>query len=362
MFQENRRAKVELGEDRTLSAEEGASQGETPQIVFLVYFSRSGSTFLSSRLDRYADLGVTVESGFMQTLLLKSSAISRANDPAGVYDLLKDEGRFSNLGISHQAFSEHLRPGGSYGVGEVSRAILGAYFATRKPGARVWVVKEGGMGFLVNRISRELPEARFLHVIRDGRAVLNSGLNAVRPYGTGERMARDPLAVARVWSQFVDGVDAFRAAHPRRCLELRYEDLIAGEEAELRGLRLSLGLPAVAEAIDDSYYDAMPEKERSIHRLVSGAAAPGRVDAWKGELVRGDRLVFEHRARRALLRHGYPVDVPGLPRLLLDPNFVASYVSSLALRAQSWRRLVKDPARFVYAIRTKALRLKDRLR
>lgn len=328
--------------------------------MFLVYFSRSGSTFLSSRLDRYGDLGVTVESGFMQTLLLRSKAISGADDPAGVYELLKDEGRFSNLGLSRETFSKHLRSGGSYGIGEVARAVLGAYFAIRKPGARVWVVKEGGMGFLVNKISRELPEARFLHVIRDGRAVLNSGLNAVRPYGTGERMARDPLAVARVWSQFVDGVDAFRAAHPERCLELRYEDLMAGEEAELRGLRLSLGLPAVAEAGDDSYYDAMPEKERSIHRLVSGAAAPGRVDAWKGELGRGDRLVFEHRARRTLARHGYAVDVPGLPTLLLAPDFVASYATSLALRARSWRRLVASPAKLVYVTKTRVLRWKDR--
>ena len=351
-----------MGEDRAPSVEEGARQGfaGAPEILFLVYFSRSGSTFLSSRLDRYGDLGVTVESGFMQTLLLKSRAISGAGEPAEVYGLLEGEGRFSNLGLSREAFSARLRPGGSYGIGEVARAILGAYFADRKPAARVWVVKEGGMGFLVNRISRELPEARFVHVIRDGRAVLNSGLNAVRPYGSGERMARDPLAVARVWSRFVDGVDAFRTSHPRRCLELRYEDLMADGEAELGRLRLALGLPAVAKAGDGSYYDAMPERERSIHRLVSGGAVPGRVDAWKHELGRGDRLVFEHRARAALARHGYAVDAPGLPRLLLDRDFVASYASSVALRAQNWRRLIRNPGRLARVASTEAMRRKDR--
>lgn len=358
MFEEKRRAEVEFGEEhRALSTEEGGK--EAPKIVFLVYFSRSGSTFLSSRLDRYGDVGMTVESGFMQTLLLKSRAIFGANDPAGVYELLKGEGRFSNLGLSREAFSEHLRTGGSYRIGEVARAILSAYFRERKPGARVWVVKEGGLGFLVNRISRELPEAGFLHVIRDGRAVLNSGLNAVRPYGTGERMARDPLAVARVWSRFVDGVDAFRSSHPQRCPELRYEDLMAGEEAELERVRLSLGLPAVAAAGERGYYEAMPEKERSIHRLVSGSAVPGRVDAWRHELGRGERLVFEHRARRTLARHGYEVDVPGLPRLLLDRDFVFSYVSSLVSRARSWRRLVRNPGRLARVASTEAMRRKD---
>lgn len=334
----------------------------TPRILFLAYFSRSGSTFLSSRLDRYEDIGVTVESAFMRTLLLRSRELFEASDPAGVYEILEGEGRFSNLGLSSDGFSEYLRPGGSYGVGEVARAILGSYFAEKKPEARVWVVKEGGSGFLINRISRELPEARFLHVIRDGRAVLNSGLNSIRPYGDGERMARDPLAVARVWSGFVDGVDAFRAAHPEQCLVCRYEDLMADEEAELRRLRLALDLPMeIAETGSSDYLEAMPEKERSIHKLVSGGAVRGRVDAWKDELGGGDRLVFEHRAHRTLRRHGYDADTPGLSELLLDRGFVSSYVSSLALRARSWRRLAGNPARLAYVVRTTALRLKDRL-
>lgn len=334
----------------------------TPEILFLAYFSRSGSTFLSSRLDRYEDVGVTVESAFMRTLLLKKGDLIKASSPDEVYGMLEREARFSNLGLGRDLFSEHLRPGGSYGVGEVARAILGTYFADKKPAARVWIVKEGGSGFLVNAISRELPEARFLHVIRDGRAVLNSGLNSIRPYGSGERMARDPLAVARVWSGFVDGVDAFRATHPERCLVCRYEDLMADEDAELRRLRLSLGLPAeVSETNGSGYYEAMPEKERSIHRLVSGGAVQGRVDAWKDELGRGDRLVFEYRARKTLHHHGYEADVPGFPKLLLDRSFVYSYISSLALRARSWRRLVGNPARLAYVVRTMALRLKDRL-
>ncbi|QIN77678.1 hypothetical protein GBA65_03190 [Rubrobacter marinus] len=337
---------------------------DTPQILFLAYFSRSGSTFLSSRLDRYGDVGVTVESAFMRTLLLKKGELRRAAGPGEVYGMLENEARFANLGLSRAALSEHLKPGGAYGVGEVARAILGAYFAEKKPGARVWVVKEGGSGFLVNAISRELPEARFLHVIRDGRAVLNSGLNAVRPYGEGERMARDPLAVARVWSGFVDGVDAFRAARPERCLECRYEDLMADEEGELRRLRRSLGLPEEAPRSTgegEGYYEAMPEKERSIHRLVSGGAVRGRVDAWRDELGRGDRLVFEYRARRSLRRHGYGAEAPGLPALLRDRDFLASYVSSLARRVGSWRRLARNPVRLLYVIRTTALRLKDRL-
>ena len=333
-----------------------------PRIVFLAYFSRSGSTFLSSRLDRYEDVGVTVESAFMRTLLLKGRELLGARDPDGVYEILEGEGRFSNLGLSREGFAKHLRPGGSYGAGEVARAILGSYFAEKKPEARVWVVKEGGSGFFVNRIARELPEATFVHVVRDGRAVLNSGLKAVRPYGSGERMARDPLALARVWSRFVDGVDAFRASHPERIMECRYEDLIADDEPELRRIRARMELPPVAGTRHGSgYFENMPEKERSIHRLVSGDAVPDRVDAWRGELRRGDRLVFEYRARHTLRRHGYEVAAPRLPELLLDRAFVSSYVFSLARRAESWRRLAGNPARLAYVVRTTALRLKDRL-
>lgn len=319
----------------------------TPDIVFLLYFSRSGSTFLSSRLDQYEDIGVTVESDFMWSLILKSRRVSEARDPAEVYGLLSGEGRFASLGFSRESFCEHLREGGGYELQEVARALLSAYFSNRKPGCRVWVIKDGANGYWINRISREMPDARFLHLIRDGRAVLNSGLRSIRPYGKGERMARDPLTTARNWKWFVDRVDSYAVARSDRYLECRYEDLIFDEQRELDRIRDFLGLEEGRKTAESSvYYEDIPEPEKSIHRLVSETAELTRADAWREELSRGTLLAFEYRASEVLKRHGYEVTHRKLSYLLLDRSFVFACAQSFSLRVLGWLRLLKEPARF----------------
>lgn len=340
---------------------DGAKEGAA-RLVFLLYYSRSGSTFLSSRLDRYEDIGVTLESGLLRTLILKKDNLSKAGDPGTVYDLISGERRFGNLGVSRGAFAARLRNGGGYGVEEVARAAFGAHLSGRKPGARVWVVKDGANGYWLNQISSEIPDALFLHVLRDGRAVLNSGLNNARPHAAGERMARDPATAARTWTKFVRSVDGHAARHPGRALRCRYEDLMADEEGEISRVRAFLGLPAETVAGEaEGYYERLPEKERRIHRLVSAAPERSRVEAWRKELGRGERLVFEHRAAPVLREHGY--DVPGagrFPGLLTDRDFVAVYVRSAALRARDWLRLVSDTGKLRRIVDTRLLQRRDR--
>lgn len=340
---------------------DGAKKGAA-RLVFLLYYSRSGSTFLSSRLDRFEDIGVTLESGLLRTLILKKHDLRKARDPEAVYELISDEGRFRNLGVSREAFSSCLRAYGGYGVEEVARAAFAAHLSGRKPGARVWVVKDGANGYWLNQISSEIPDALFLHVLRDGRAVLNSGLNNARPYATGERMARDSVTAARTWTKFVCSVDGYAAGHPDRVLRCRYEDLMADEEGEISRVREFLGLPAETVAGGaEGYYERLSEKERRIHRLISSAPEKGRVEAWREELGRGERLVFEHRAASILREHGY--HVPGrssLPGFLSDRDFVAAYAKSTALRARDWVRLVSDTGKLRRILDTRLLQRRDR--
>lgn len=295
-----------------------------------------------------------MESNFVRPLI--SGRLKDAKDPDEVFDLLSTEGRFGNLALSREDLTSRLPESGPYGVPVAVRAVLSAYFEGRKPGARAWVVKDGSNGYWIEGLARAMPEAGFLHVVRDGRAVLNSQLQAVRPYGKGERMARDPLTAARMWSRFVGGVGAFAKAHPDRCLECRYERLVAGEEDVVAGVRSFLGLHrdgATGEAGD--YYEDIPEKEKALHGLVAREAVKGRADAWREELPRGDRLVFEHRAARALDRYGYETQGHVLPGLLLDRDFVGTYARALALRARSWRRFASEPGGIRRAVETKLL-------
>ena len=327
--------------------------------MFLIYYPRSGSTLLSARLDRFEDISVTVESKLMREVLLAERKLSRATSPGEAYDLVEKAGRISNLGLSRESFSRHLEDSEGYGVEEVTHAILSAYFEATGPDSKVWVVKDGLNGYWIERISKELPDAKFIHVVRDGRAVFNSVLRTSCYYGTEYNIARDPVSVSRSWSRFVAKVNGFAARNPGRCVVHRYEDLLADEEGELDRLRRSFGLGDGRREEVNGYYERMPERDRAIHDLVSGETVPGRAGAWKEELDRGYRMVFEYGARRTLKELGYETAPANLPRLLLDRGFLAAHAASAALRARRRLRMLLDPISLWRVIAAKRLAWKD---
>ena len=316
---------------------------------------------LSSRLDRFEDVGVTVESKFMREVLLAEQDLRRARSAGEVYARLQDAGRLRNFDLASEGLFRHLRDGGGYSIEEVTRAILSAYFEKTKPNSKVWVVKDGLNGYWMQRISHELPGAKFIHVVRDGRGVFNSVLRTASFYGSGIHTARDPVSVSRSWASFVGRVSGFEARNPDRCITCRYEDLVAGEEGELARLRDLLDLGDEGrETTNGAYYERMPGRDRVLHHLVSREIMPRRASAWREELDRGYRLAFEFGARETLKNLDYEV-TPGerLPRLLLDRDFVAALVSSAVLQARRWIRLLLNPSGLRHFISTKRLARRD---
>ncbi|MCP4369693.1 MAG: sulfotransferase [Deltaproteobacteria bacterium] len=87
--------------------------------------------------------------------------------------------------------------------------MLKTYFEHKKPDAEAWIIKGGANGAYINQIASEIPDAKFLHLLRDGRAVLNSRMKTIKPYGKGETMSHDPLTSARYWKSYVNRIDAF---------------------------------------------------------------------------------------------------------------------------------------------------------
>jgi hypothetical protein len=312
-------------------------------LVFLLYDSRSGSTYLSSRLNAHRDIGVTVESNLMRTLLLKKEKIQNARNQNELYEIVSYDQRFKNLTLDFESFSRFLSGGIHFSLQVLADAILTAYFSKVKPNAKVWIVKDGANGYIINQIAEELPAAKFIHLIRDGRAVLNSKLWTIRPYGKGEKMARDPITAAKQWCRLVQNIDNFTAKYPNRVLTVKYEDLIYKEPEELGNILAFLNLPD--DEMDDHwlYFEQVPSKEKSIHGLVSRETDISRVDGWKMELDISNLLVFEYLAHEVLERHGYSSVSSGrFSTTVFSPRFLRVFINSLGLRLKDWLFLLPN--------------------
>jgi omega-hydroxy-beta-dihydromenaquinone-9 sulfotransferase len=154
------------------------------------------------------------------------------------------------------------------------------------------------------------PEARFVHVVRDGRAVASSLIQ--QPWWTGfggpESWTFGPLpaADAELWHEsgrsfaVLAGLEwkllmeAFAEARERvpeqSWLELRYEDVVAEPREQVERLLTHLGLPW-----NDDFDRAFAALEFT----------PARADAYRQELSARDVEMLDRALAPALAAHGY---------------------------------------------------------
>lgn len=159
-------------------------------------------------------------------------------------------------------------------------------------------------------IDRILPETRFIHVVRDGRAVANSWLQM--PWWRGyqgpehwqwgpltaadqaewEREGRSfPALAALLWRILMRAFDEAAAGiGPERWLEVRYEDVLAGPERAFGDMLRFAGLPSDLE----------------FDRALAGFTfSAGRGEAFRCELAPADLESMGRILGPELDRHGY---------------------------------------------------------
>ncbi|MEO6326492.1 MAG: sulfotransferase, partial [Thermoanaerobaculia bacterium] len=164
---------------------------------------------------------------------------------------------------------------------EGARAFYRLYAA--RHGKPRWGDKTPNYVFHLSAIESLLPEARFIHIIRDGRDVALS----LRPlwFSPGD----DPATLAQQWRSFVSSA-RLQGAGCRSYLEIRYEALVLDPETSLRRL---------ADFVDLSDSDRMLEFFRgaAVRLLEHGA----RTRANGGVVVTHEqRAVQQERTTRPL--------------------------------------------------------------
>lgn len=135
------------------------------------------------------------------------------------------------------------------------RAVFGAY--QRMAGGTVFVLKNIKLNFMLPRVHEAFPDARFIHMVRDGRAVAPAYARKMRAWieFAPERFRRDgfdlPLDAllerfARYWTMIVQTLDADAAAlglaGTTAWREVRYEAFAADPQASLHTLAEWLGV------------------------------------------------------------------------------------------------------------------------
>ena len=282
---------------------------DRPPAPFVVGVGRSGTTLLRLMLDAHSELAIGPETQFVPELI---ELAERGASTTELVDAMAAARTWSDFGLDADAV--RARAGGT-GLADALRAFYSLYAEGR--GKSRWGEKTPGYVRRMEPIGELLDEARFVHLIRDGRDVALS--RRARGMGAGKPMAK----TANLWRKRIEGAREAAGRLPGRYLELRYEDLVADPEPALRRVCELIELdyePAMmayhdgaderlAELGDLAPVDARAGRDAgeriASHSLAARPPSAARSGAWRGEMSAADVAEFEAVAGDLLRELGY---------------------------------------------------------
>jgi hypothetical protein len=274
--------------------------------------ARSGTTLLRLMLDAHPQLAIPPETGALVPRALNLGE-GEASPEAVVAELTASR-RWPDFDLDPDALLERLRALADIDAAGILRSFYGLYAEGR--GKPRWGDKTPRNLRRMDRIQAILPEARFVHVIRDGRDVALSRRSM--------RWRQDSLAQsARQWRRHVRR-GRRQARGLRHYLEVRYEALVLAPEETLSAVCEFVELPwdpamleyhrTAAERIGDIARDvhvegvaeAISGSERvAIHALTSAPPLAERVGRWRREASADEQEAIEAEAGDLLDELGY---------------------------------------------------------
>jgi Sulfotransferase family len=276
---------------------------------FVVGTGRSGTTLLRLMLDAHPELAIPSETQFIPEL---AALWAVSDEPlSDVLRAISAYPRWPDFGVDVNVLERRLAEATPSTFGDVLRAFFNLY--AENHGKPRWGDKSPSYNGHLALIASLLPEARFVHIVRDGRDVFVS----VRDLWFGPASAE---VAARWWRTQLE--DTRRQA-PNGYLEIRYEDLVTDPESTLRTVCDFLDLswdPAMLR-----YYERAPARLAETHRDIAWANGftvaaddrvgifartreppdPSRISRWRAEMTQRERDRFNAIAGDVLERYGY---------------------------------------------------------
>lgn len=266
------------------------------QPVFIGGCERSGTTLLGAMLGGHPDYVCVPEMQFKFDLLrLSPNGAGERMDRASS---LRTLNKRSSFRIWDLPIDLDTRTHASVSYRECIDWLVTAYGEkVAKPAPAVWIDHTPKNARYAATLFHAFPDARMIHIVRDGRAVaasvlpLDWGPNEIEPAARfwAERLAYGLMAESR-W--------------PDKVVRVHYEDLVQTPEPTLQKL---------CRVLDIAYHPAMsqaggfqvPQYTAQQHALIGQAPDRSRVRGWETQLTPRQVEIFEHTTADLLEMLGY---------------------------------------------------------
>ena len=267
--------------------------------IFLLGSQRSGTTMLRLMMNNHPNLAIPHESAFITIYYRKLEEYGDLGNNDNARRLLSDVSqhplvRRGRLIKEPEAILS--RPIACYR--DFVDAVFQAYADSL--GKARWGDKTPFYTPDIDLLHRIFPNAKFLHLVRDGRAVVLSQKSI-------EWMSDNLPKLILDWSWKTTIAHKVGSALGDNFLEIRYEDLVRQPEKMLRKICEFIGenYDAAMLSYSEKAGEVVPTDSLKWHRNSIKPPDPSRLDNWKTDMTKAERIIFEQLAGDTLDLFGY---------------------------------------------------------
>ncbi len=282
-----------------------------PPAPFVVGVPRSGTTLLRLMLDAHPELAIPSETHFVPDVIAR--CVEGKVTAEELTEIITGHRRWGDFGLDQEELRQRIAAIDPLNAADATRAFFHLY--AEKQGKTRWGDKTPGYIRKTRPIQRVLPEARFIHTIRDGRDVALS----IIPLNFGPDTITE---AAELWKKRV-GWARYQSRGVNHYTEVFYEDLILATEKTLRGICefLELGWDPAMLDYHERSEERLAEKARDLdkgegrtqtaeariksHALAKEPPRADRVARWEREMSEEDLAEYERVAGDLLGELGY---------------------------------------------------------
>lgn len=271
-------------------------------MMIIVGSGRSGTSLLASMMDAHPDLSVSSESHFLPKLIeALPETLTTPNHVAHMTGLIERNQWFAEWDYDLDALRTALNDALPISRPDALRMIYRV--AAASDGATRFGEKTPAYVYNISLIAEELEDARFVHIVRDGRNVALSFRDA--SFGADDVAHSILNWQHRVLLGHEDGMALGRD----RYLEVIYEQLIAEPEEQLRRICVFLDLEFSPGMLDyyrrQGYWAPRGEESKNLGK------PPTTTRHWRDQLTASEQARLQLLGEKALRTWGY--EMPATP-------------------------------------------------
>jgi protein-tyrosine sulfotransferase len=263
-------------------------------VVFVLGNGRSGTTLLQALLDAHPHIVAPSETKFIEILYPRFSSIKNWQEKdimEFVSGLKKDPQFVDYWNINWEQLVKDLmlvKEDADYSL--ICKTV---YYEMKGNRDDIRLISDKNPLYVlfIDKLSRLFPGAKFIHIVRDPRAVINSSIQTF--------YMKNFIFNSYGWLINNSIIEKSKKENPSRYFTIYYEKLVENPELTLTQLCGFLNLPFSSEMLTPKVPDMShkPEVQKKflgrIHKNISMPVNTGNVDKWETELDPNHRGIVE---------------------------------------------------------------------